>query len=137
MKHARPDYDHIQGGMVARELAEHVLSMQMGTAMGQRARQLARQVLGIADHGELAGAVTVNTNGTYRVIPADEPVFLIRGQDAVGADAVRAWADLAEAAGSGPDILAMARGHAEKMDAWPKKKVADAAPASANLTSGV
>ncbi len=130
MKHARSDYDHIQGGMAARELAEHVLSMRMGTATGQRARQLARQVLGIPDHGELAGTVTVNTNGTCRTIPADEPVFLIRGQDAVGADAVRAWADLAEAVGSGPEILAIARGHAVRMDAWPKKKVADLAPVS-------
>lgn len=134
MKHARADYDHIQSCMVARELAEHVLAMQMGTAMGQRARQLARQVLSVADHGELSGTITVNTNGTYRTIPADEPVFLIRGQDLVGAAAVRAWADLAEAAGSPPDILAMARGHAEKMDAWPKKKVADAAPAPTPTT---
>lgn len=59
------------------------------------------------------------------LIPADEPVFLIRGQDKVGAAAVRGWADLAEAAGSPPDIVAHAREHAAKMDAWPKKKVPD------------
>jgi hypothetical protein len=61
-------------------------------------------------------------------IPADEPVFLIRGQDAVAGDAVRAWADLAEAQGAAPDILAIAREHAAKMDRWPKKKVADLPP---------
>lgn len=122
MKHARSDYDRIQDNAAAIELAHHILGMQMGTPAGRRARQLARQVIGIADH-----------NGTLRVIPVDEPVFLIRGQDVVGAAAVRAWADLAERAGSAPDIVAVARGHANKMDAWPKKKVADLAPQLADL----
>lgn len=123
MKHAREDYDMIQDISAAYELAELVLRMQMGTSTGQAARQLARQVLGTT-----AGTTPVralDTNGTVRIIPADEPVFLIRGQDAVGGDAVRAWADLAEASGARPDILAIAREHAAKMDAWPKKKVAD------------
>ncbi|MBN9441144.1 hypothetical protein [Bosea sp. (in: a-proteobacteria)] len=67
----------------------------------------------------------ISTNGTTRQIPVDEPVFLIRGQDVVGGDAVRAWAALAEAEGASPDILKAAREHAMKMDAWPKKKVPD------------
>ena len=59
------------------------------------------------------------------LIPADEPVFLIRGQDVSGGDAVRAWAALAYAQGASDDICTIAREHAAKMDAWPKKKVAD------------
>lgn len=125
MKHARSDYDMIQDCSAARQLAELVLSMGMATEKGQVARSLARQVLGIDDHGNAPPSTVTVTNGTVRVIPADEPVFLIRGQDKVGGDAVRAWAVLAEAAGSAPDILAIAREHAAKMDAWPKKKVAD------------
>ncbi|GAB6842320.1 hypothetical protein HNR00_003529 [Methylorubrum rhodinum] len=128
MQHARSDYGHIQDTSAARELAELILSMQMGTPQGLRARQLARQVLGVPDHGEFAGRVPIHTNGTLRVIPKDEPVFLIRGQDVAGGDAVRAWADLAEKVGGAPDILAVARDHAAKMDAWPKKKVPDFAP---------
>lgn len=123
MKHAREDYDVIQDMSAAYELADLVLRMQMGTSNGQAARQLARQVLGTT-----AGTTSIrafDTNGTLRIIPADEPVFLIRGQDVAGGDAVRAWADLAEAAGAAPDILAIAREHAAKMDAWPRKKVAD------------
>lgn len=58
-------------------------------------------------------------------IPEDEPVFLIRGKDQVSGDAVRAWADLAEAAGADPAILKAARDHASLMDAWPKKKIPD------------
>jgi len=135
MKHARTDYDAIQDTSAAIELANHILSMPMASVMGLRVRQLARQVLGVPDHGNLSGYTALNTNGTLRVIPADEPVFLIRGQDKVGGAAVRAWADLAEAAGSAPDILTVARAHAEKMDAWPKKKVADLARHSAR--SGV
>lgn len=65
------------------------------------------------------------TNGTIRRIPLDEPVFLIRGQDVVSGDAVRAWADLAEASGADPEIIKIARFQAEKMDAWPKKKIPD------------
>lgn len=57
------------------------------------------------------------TNGTLRRIPAEEPVFLIRGQDVVSGDAVRAWAD--------PEIIKIARMQAEKMDSWPKKKIPD------------
>ena len=67
----------------------------------------------------------ITTNDTTRKIPVDEPVFLIRGQDVVGAATVREWARLAEAAGSDPVIVQVARDHADKMDAWPKKKVAD------------
>ena len=69
--------------------------------------------------------VSITTNGTTRLIPADEPVFLIRGQDEVGGNAVRAWVELAAQAGASPDILSLAFHQAEKMDAWPKKKTPD------------
>jgi hypothetical protein len=58
-------------------------------------------------------------------IPADEPVFLIRGQDKVAGDAVRAWADLHERAGGDPEVARQAREWARQMDLWPKKKSAD------------
>ena len=58
-------------------------------------------------------------------IPTDEPVFLIRGQDIVGANAVRAWADLNDKAGGAAEASRLAREHADKMDAWPRKKPCD------------
>lgn len=125
MKHARADYDPIQDTTAARELAELILDMGMVTEKGQAARQLARQVLGIDDARLQPSLSAINTNGTTRLIPKDEPVFLIRGQDVVSGDAVRAWADLAERSGADAGILQIAREHADKMDAWPKKKVAD------------
>lgn len=125
MKHARNDYDAIQDTTAAMQLAEIVLSMQIVTDKGLVARRLAREVLCIDDHGSAPNVTPITTNGTTRLIPRDEPVFLIRGQDAVGGDTVRAWADLAEANGAKPDILKIAREHAVKMDAWPKKKTAD------------
>jgi hypothetical protein len=124
MQHARPDYDAIQDTTDARRLAEHVLSMSFVTGPGKHARELARKVLGIEGMGG-GDDIAINTNGTTRFIPRDEPVFLIRGQDVVGADTVRAWADLAEKSGASADILTAARDHAAKMDAWPKKKIAD------------
>jgi hypothetical protein len=59
------------------------------------------------------------------LIPEDEPVFLIRGQDQIGASTVRLWATLAELAGCDLEIVNKAKRHADKMDAWPKKKIAD------------
>lgn len=59
------------------------------------------------------------------LIPFDEPVFLIRGQDKVGANAVRAWAALARKNGADEAIVQMALNHADKMEAWPKKKTPD------------
>jgi hypothetical protein len=58
-------------------------------------------------------------------IPDDEPVFLIRAQDIVSGDAVRAWANLHDQAGGDPKLSRLAREHARLMDSWPKKKVAD------------
>lgn len=58
-------------------------------------------------------------------IPDDEPVFLIRAQDIVSGDAVRAWANLHDLAGGDPELSRLAREHARLMDEWPKKKRAD------------
>lgn len=59
------------------------------------------------------------------LIPVEEPVFLLRGQDRNAAAAVRVWAKLVEDEGGSPEIVAAARDHADKMDAWPKKKTPD------------
>lgn len=74
-------------------------------------------------------------------IPADEPVFLIRGQDLFGARLVREWVRLSRkqlkddiAKGLGKDTpeakgrkkaIALAEAHAFRMDDWPKKKAGD------------
>lgn len=58
-------------------------------------------------------------------IPHNEPVFLIRAQDVVSGDAVRAWANLHDLAGGDPKLSRLAREHADLMDSWPKKKRAD------------
>ncbi len=55
------------------------------------------------------------------LIPEDEPVFLIRGQDAVAPEAVYAWADLAERAGAAPNIVETARAQASAMAIYGKE----------------
>ena len=52
------------------------------------------------------------------LIPEDEPVFLIRGQDAVAPEAVEAWANLAETAGADQNIVEAARAQAKEMQHW-------------------
>lgn len=58
-------------------------------------------------------------------IPEDEPVFLLRGQDKVAAATVRIWAVLHRLSGGGEQIARLASHHADLMEQWPKKKLAD------------
>lgn len=62
-------------------------------------------------------------------IPADEPVFLLRGQDVSAPVAVRAWADDNDRVGGDPKLSSLARRQADAMEFWQEKrawKVADA-----------
>jgi hypothetical protein len=63
-------------------------------------------------------------------IPDDEPVFLIRGQDQVGHNAVRAWAHLHRINGGSDMAYLLAMQHADLMESWAKKhsKPADTTP---------
>jgi hypothetical protein len=135
MKHAREDYNVIQDTTAARKLADLVLSMELVTDAGLVARKLAREVLGITDHGRAPVMNPITKNGTTRLIPDDEPVFLLRGQDQFASGAVRYWADHVKHYGGDPEIVRVAREHADKMEAWPKKKVPDL-PANAEITGG-
>lgn len=136
MKHARDDYNVIQDTamdpekalealLTASSLAALVLDMGLATEKGLFAKQLARKFLDCVDHGLVNNLRLIETNGTTRIIPADEPVFLLRGQDKTAAQVVRVWADLAKDSGAAQDIIDAATRQADLMDAWPKKKVPD------------
>lgn len=58
-------------------------------------------------------------------IPFNEPVFLIRGQDSVGAEVVKHWAERSAEHGASEEIVTAALAHAHRMEMWPKKKTAD------------
>ncbi len=58
-------------------------------------------------------------------IPADEPVFLLRGQDQHAPATLRFWADAVEASGGDPDIVVHTRAQADAMEAWPVTKQPD------------
>lgn len=60
------------------------------------------------------------------IIPADEPVFLLRAQDSVAPAAVRYWAQMYLRAGGDADVALSAMQHALRMEAWPVMKLADA-----------
>ncbi len=114
----------------AHELAELVLSMDMVTPRGLVARQLARRVLGVDDATSLPPSTAIVTNGTLRLLPRDEPVFLLRGQDALAPLAVRFWADSVDKCGGSKTASAAAREHAERMAQWLPKKMPDWPPLS-------
>lgn len=52
------------------------------------------------------------------IIPDEEPVFLLRGQDVAAPDTVRNWALIAEKHGADPEIVRRARAHADRMEVW-------------------
>ncbi len=52
------------------------------------------------------------------LIPEDEPVFLIRGQDVTAPLVLEFWASVAQAKGAKPNIIAVVREHAEDMRRW-------------------
>lgn len=74
------------------------------------------------------GREDYETSDPHKVIPAGEPVFLLRAQDVNAPDAVHLWADLAERSGAAPEIVSNARLQARLMKAWQEShgaKVAD------------
>lgn len=107
------------------DLANLILSMDLITPRGQAARALARDILGMSTLHPTPQVIT--TNGTTRVIPYDEPLFLLRGQDIVAPEAVRAWAKSARRVGADPEIIRSAESQATAMEAWRERKIPDLA----------
>lgn len=62
------------------------------------------------------------------IIPDDEPVFLLRGQDRLAADAVEFYAALVQAAGGSADVVEKSRRWASEMRAWSPRKLPDITP---------
>lgn len=58
-------------------------------------------------------------------IPPNEPVFMLRAQDALAADLVELWALRAKAAGCYNDKVRSAFAIAEEMRRWPTRKEPD------------
>lgn len=70
------------------------------------------------------------------LIPEDEPVFLLRGQDMMAFAAVRYYAKLVGLFGGDVEVSAKAQQWADVMLAWPKKKMPDIpCPAEPALTA--
>ena len=58
------------------------------------------------------------------LIPDNEPVVLLRGQDQLATQALDFYAYLCEQ-NQAPEVAAKIRVHIERMKAWPKKKIPD------------
>ena len=98
MRHCRPDYDSIQPWPTKRP---HIARMK---STGELIR------VNRAREGD--------TTWYESLIPDDEPVFLLRSQDALAPQAVRVWADAVELNGGDPAMVASAREHADLMEEY-------------------
>ena len=56
------------------------------------------------------------------IIPDDEPVFLIRGQDLAAPDTLRHYAILAHAKGASSSLVIAALDHALEMEKWQRER---------------
>ena len=56
------------------------------------------------------------------LIPKDEPVFLIRGQDLAGPATLYKYAELAKLAGASTELVNKVRSHAKLMQDWQRDK---------------
>jgi hypothetical protein len=101
MRHLRSDYDAIQPWPVKRP---HI------------AKQDGRTVQVPTD--DIDAEVQVKIGRVQPLIPDDEPVFLLRGQDPAAAEAVMAWADAVESRGGDPVLAARVREWAMEMHAY-------------------
>lgn len=79
-----------------------------------------------AKPADAAGRADYDQMAHFRGLKSGEPWFLIRGQDLVAGDAARAWAAIAAAAGAPIAVVEQALRQADKLDAWPTKKLPDA-----------
>lgn len=59
------------------------------------------------------------------LIPEDEPVFLLRGQDRYAASMLELYAVAVELNQGNSEIVRLTRQHAKRMKAWPKHKEPD------------
>jgi hypothetical protein len=66
-----------------------------------------------------------NPNSCLNKAADDEPVFVLRGRDALAPEIVRDWANRAEANGASADKVDEARALADKMHAWPARRMPD------------
>lgn len=66
-----------------------------------------------------------NPNSCLNKAAGDEPVFVLRAQDALAAQLVRDWAAKAEQFGCAAAKVSEARELSIAMDAWPKRKMPD------------
>lgn len=84
-------------------------------------------------HAKIDGELRMNTgylpDGGYDpqhepqpIIPDDEPVFLIRGQDPIGGQTVRAYADYAERCGADPAMVQAIYVWADRMEEYAESK---------------
>lgn len=60
-----------------------------------------------------------------KLLPPNEPIFILRAQDVLAADVVREWARRAEALDVISTKVREARGIAKEMEQWPTRKTPD------------
>jgi hypothetical protein len=70
------------------------------------------------------------------LIPEDEPVFLIRGQDELAADVLEFYAEQAAKRGVDAGLIRRTLEQAKRMRVWPKHKKPDLARAPDGGTEG-
>ena len=122
MKHVQESENVVQDLTVAHQLA--TLLMTPGVSdKAMVARRLAYEVLGFDSRGRHYDPPLTSINEALRLIPWNEPVFLLRAQDPLAVEAVNAWLKAAEHIGIDHRLTDLVRKHVKLMSAWPTKEL--------------
>lgn len=128
MIHGRTDYNLIQDISLAKKLAMYIINLEApvpdtdGSDDAELETELDRMK---AIAGEFLGSLPPVPPKTVLSIADDEPVFLLRAQDALASSTVRHWAKLAAANGASKTTYGVALDFADAMDEWQKRQVPD------------
>lgn len=134
MQTGRPDYIALQDGYQANTLAMLALIVLKQdtpppSTLVAWLKETALQTLNLPVTTPLCEITMVKLEKHLRStkrIPDDEPVFLLRAQDAAAPTAVRAWIEESQENGVKPELLELAELQLWRMKRWNVKKSADA-----------
>lgn len=123
MIHGRTDYNLIQDVSPAKRLAMYILNLEPSAEQSQE--ELDELGLMKDTASQFLASLPPHPPKAQLSIAEDEPVFLLRAQDATASHIVRQWASTAHAMGSPDTIVAAALGVAQAMEDWQVRQVPD------------
>jgi hypothetical protein len=122
MQFGRVDYEHIQDTTIAKDLSLRALQTFKDLPSVSILNRLAREVLHLKSDDPVPEKFEYFPDTDTHLIPLEEPVFMLRAQDALAERALEHWIILAMNKGVDAYTIQTAQLQLLKFKAWYKKK---------------